>query len=1448
VRNKGPIASVLLLTLYIGLAGATDNVAVPRTAVPRPLKAMRVNSIKIDSDGTRRYIIRLKDSPLATYSGGIQNLAATAPRAYGKRVLDIRSERSQAYLQYLNARQSAFLNSMTQTLGHTAKIHFKFRFAFNGFALRLTPAQAVRVASLPDVRYVRPDRAFRLAGGAVPIPGGSANTSSSRAWIGADSVWALPTFTTPGGYQDTEGEGIVVADLDTGINALNSSFADRGLDNYAITNPLGSGNYLGVCNSANTILLQSNTYDSSFPCNDKLIGAYTYTRYLANPSNDPNSPEDSEGHGSHTASTIAGDFTSATINGVTLPLSGVAPHANIIAYDVCDPTDLCYESASVAAIDQAILDQSTLEQADPTGFKGMVMNFSIGGSDDPYNDPVDYAFLAAESAGIFVSAAAGNGGPGGGNTVAQQYPVSHLAPWITTVGAATDDSDYVNGLQGFSGGTGAPTGPLTGTGFTQGYGPAQIVYAGNYPYTAAEDPTPTYSLQQDAAECLLSFATSTFPSGAIVVCDRGDIARVQKAINVQAGSAGGFVLADAASDGTDLENDAYAIPGVQLTYNDGKTLETWLNANIGTTLTATIAGVTVQTNSATADQVAGFSSRGPVNSVYDDILKPDLIAPGVNILAAYDDPKFDSFSPASTTSAPENFTFLDGTSMATPHDTGAAALLKEFHSSWDPMEIKSALMSTAISANLGDQCSVSGDCTVTTSSSPSPQVRGAGRISLRDAARAGFVLDESQADFNNAYPGQGGDPSALNLTSLANYKCVISCTWTRTLSATQTSSTLSYVVTVPVWMTVAIGTGAAGTSTTFTLAPGATAVLTFTANMATLSSSVWSYGEIDFTSSSSEDDGNTPPDQHFPVAVFNQLPAALMTVIPGALSQTLFVNGSTADQTISINNSGQVTLNWDLVSVLNTNSLISKTLTFLTPHISTQSTGIGNIVNRPFDGLAGSFADFFSVNGHGIYSADTFSMVIPGTLLTISTPGFVVGGAVGASLTDATSITWYIYPDNNGLPGGNPEDGMNDYAWTFSATPTSAGVDIGGNNIGLDITAAGAPPLQLKAGSYWLIVAVAFNSDITQSNAEFWAWGYSKEKGGNAKIIDPGDILKNGFIWYNNISSGSDQASMAFTLTGTFNCDQGVMPGIGMSASSGAVTPGSSDNVIMTFDPSGLSAGTYTGGLCITDNDPTTPFVILPITEIIKPNAPLVSSEQATNVTLSSATISALVTPGGDSASMVYVYGTSANNLNNSIATSNVSGLQAQQITATITGLACGTQYYFQGIATNSEGEGTGDVVSFTTEACPVPNIVSQDVTNISESTADLVVTIDPNGNGGALYFSYGTSATSLNESTSSQMLASTQTQTISIPVSGLLCGTQYYFSVVVTYAQSSVTGTIRSFSTNACASQSGGASGGNGSSSSSGGGGGGGGGGIEPLMLLMLLLGVTCRTRIRTR
>jgi subtilisin family serine protease len=889
----------------IGIAQAAHQDASLRAARhPHVLPAIS------SGDGAAYYIVQLKDAPAATYAGGVPGYAATSPRYRGGRTLDL--DASATYAAYLQERQSSLLESASGLLGHELAVRFRYRYALNGISVKLTPAEAERLAALPGVVSVSPVHYFAPTT-SVGMPAAAGDTNASRAWINAPVVWQLPTNGT-----DNEGEGIVFADLDTGINHANASFAETGgLDGYTAHDP-GSLRF-GVCDNSNAS--QHPLKPSFFTCNKKLIGAYTYTQSAGH---DPNSPEDSEGHGSHTASTVVGDFVSVTLHGSATPVSGVAPHASLIAYDVCDPTNLCGEDGSAAAVEQAIKDQATLKAAWGSSFKGMVLNFSIGGGDDAYNDTVEQAFLSAVEAGIYVSASGGNGGPSNAVAGTDQYQVEHTGPWVATNAAATHDGSFTsNDLENFTGGDAGtqPGSSMHGAGFTAGFASHPLVYTGDGSFdnkdpvkagkapTSGEDYPDTQGASENARQCLYPFNSATFTSSEIVVCDRGTIPLVDKAYNVKQGGAHGMVIATTGSSSQDLPVESYVIPATLLALTDGDALRAWISASSGsaTQPQADISGATLTTDPAGADEIAGFSSRAPVGNRYDDVVKPDLTGPGVSVLAAVADPGYADGCGSCTSTQPESYDFFDGTSMASPHDAGSAALLMQAHPSWTPAEIKSALMLTSVTAGLTDQCKSldSGANCVAGSTLPSPHVRGAGRVDVDTADRTGLVMDETGTHFEAA---RGGGLTTLNLASLANRACGASCSWTRTVTSAFGSATVHYSVGTS---DLSSGLLVSVSPTSFTLAPGQSRKLTITADSGGVVTNKWAFGQVDITTGDTGDGGAAIPAMHMPLAVKAVVPTAHMSLNQSELDFSVAPHASTGDK-FSISNDGQLPLDWAL--------------------------------------------------------------------------------------------------------------------------------------------------------------------------------------------------------------------------------------------------------------------------------------------------------------------------------------------------------------------------------------------------------------------------------------------------------------------------------------------------------------------------------------------------------
>ena len=681
-----------------------------------------------DTLAYQRYVVELLDPPLALYEGGDlsvdgrfgpERLAATAPKITGKARVNVRSEESRAYLGFLEDRHSVFNAEMRTLLGRNPEISHRYRNATNGMALHLTADEAAVLAGSPLVRSIAPEVTYKL------------DTFAGPQWIGALQIWFGEL-----GLPAARGEGVVVGNIDTGINWGHPSFDDTG---HTYTNPFGSG--IGLCS------------DPAVMCNDKLVGVYDFVE------DDPGTEdyveentkgEDNNGHGSHTAATAAGSRVGVQMSdNIATTLSGVAPHANIVSYRVCymgepqtEDSEGCSGAAILSAIDQAITDGVD------------VINYSIGG--DP-RDPwipgtADRAFLSARAAGIFVASSAGNTGPNEGTITSPA-----MAPWVVAVANATHNQIFGNRVQNFSGGTEPVPGVMVGATMTDGTGQKVIVHAKDYGFplcgTGTPELQPTCESNTGASN---PWAGTTPFNGEIVVCDRGTYGRIEKGKNVLQAGAGGYILANTSAQGESIVADEHCLPASHIGEEDGDELRAWLDSGSGHG--AQLTDLMLVKSPGVADQLSFSSSRGPAQEPVQDTLKPNLIAPGTGIIAA-------SFEGSS-------FLALSGTSMASPHIAGAAALLMSQHDDWNVNQVASALEMTATQELAKDE---NGQPATT-------EQAGAGRPQLDEAIYAGLYLDVSGAEFTAANPSLGGDPRELNLPGLVASECKGSCSFTRTVT------------------------------------------------------------------------------------------------------------------------------------------------------------------------------------------------------------------------------------------------------------------------------------------------------------------------------------------------------------------------------------------------------------------------------------------------------------------------------------------------------------------------------------------------------------------------------------------------------------------------------------------------------------------------------------------
>jgi subtilisin family serine protease len=410
-------------------------------------------------------------------------------------------------------------------------------------------------------------------------------------------------------------------------------------------------------------------------------------------------------------------------------ISGVAPHANIVSYQICfpQPGQGCLTHLAVEAVEHAIA-------------HGVhVLNYSIGGGvRDPWVSADTLAFLAARAAGIHVATSAGNSGPEPSTLMTPSN-----APWLSIVAAYTHDRGYSEPtLTDFSSTGTEPLETLNGKGVTAGYA-APILRAADF----------------GDARCLNPFPRNTF-NGEIVVCERGINARVHKGVNVAAGGAGGMILVNVPNGADDTVADFHVLPAIHLDIAAGQALMRWISEGADHQARITAGEPAIDRDA--ADIAGFFSSRGPALP-HMSVPSPHMAAPGVDIYAAWTQDQPFINEPFETP-----YAFLNGTSMASPHVAGALALLAQMHPDWTPMEVKSALMTTGRFHGVRK----------TDAATPADAFDiGGGRIDAGRAARAGLVLDETRANFDAAYGG-AGNQTTLNLASFANQACAPDCAWT----------------------------------------------------------------------------------------------------------------------------------------------------------------------------------------------------------------------------------------------------------------------------------------------------------------------------------------------------------------------------------------------------------------------------------------------------------------------------------------------------------------------------------------------------------------------------------------------------------------------------------------------------------------------------------------------
>ncbi|WP_229758950.1 S8 family serine peptidase [Peterkaempfera bronchialis] len=724
------------------------------------------------------YIVQLAEAPVASYGGGIRGLAATRPQPGGK--VDPGSSATRSYRGHLEARRK-------QVLARVPGVRpvYAYDYAFNGFAARLTARQAARLAAEQGVVSLERNQLLDVD---------TVSTARFLGLSGSGGVWERRF-----GGAAHAGEGVVIGMVDSGYSPDSPLFAplpEPRPDARAIART-----WKGTCDHGE---------QAPVTCNNKVIGARYYHQGVTPVAGEYLSPRDYGGHGTHTASTAAGDSgVPVVINGNAVgEATGMAPAARLAIYKACWVVDAdnnlsCGTADTVAAVNQAVADGVD------------VINYSVSGSTGSVVNSVESAFYNAAHAGVFVATGAGNTGTAGS--------VSHNAPWEMTVAASTHDRRYRATLALGDGRS------FTGVGTGAAVESAPLVTASAVGRDGANS--------GQVSECWSGTLDPVKAAGAIVVCRRGGNDRTEKSAAVQEAGGVGMVLYNPTANS--LDADFHHVPTVHLDQVAGAQVAAYA-ATPGAT--ASLAASEVWT--APAPAMADFSSTGPASAGGGDLLKPDVTAPGVDVIAGV----------APDTADGNGFGAMSGTSMAAPHVAGLAALLLSRHPGWSPAEVQSALMTTAYTTdNQGGPIKDAAGRTAT------PFSYGSGHVDPARAFDPGLVYRAGQRDWQEyacaigqQLPAVTGardcarvrrtDPSDLNYPSLAVAALAGRQTLVRTVTNVD-SRRASYRVQVdaPPGFTAEVRPAA------FTLRPGKSARYRVTLTRTTAPLGSWAFGALTWT-------------------------------------------------------------------------------------------------------------------------------------------------------------------------------------------------------------------------------------------------------------------------------------------------------------------------------------------------------------------------------------------------------------------------------------------------------------------------------------------------------------------------------------------------------------------------------------------------------------------------
>jgi len=706
--------------LIFGLLLTSVTVGAQQESALESLDSMPV-AVAADSTASKVYIVQLRSPSAAEHHASLAKTYGAATKSSGASLprFDKNSANIQAYMAKLDDEQLRVLSMA----GSDAQKLYSYKYAINGFAARMRVTEAEKLADMDEVLNVWEDEIRPLA------------TRHSANFLGLfDSANGLRS------KHALDGDGIIIGVIDSGIAPDHPALRDtRKSDrpstcwsSWAETTMLGkwlchrydkqpdvlnfepAENWNGECETGER-------FDAS-NCNNKIIGARWFIDGAENSGpidrNEIRSPRDADGHGTHTATTAAGNSTSASIFGTLIgDVEGMAPRARIAVYKACWLRPLhtrasCNTSDLARAIDAAVADGVD------------IINYSIGNSMREITAPDDIAMMAATKAGVIAVVAAGNEGP---NLATIGSPAG--APWVITVAASSRTGDssveafeissppsiagkYASKESLFSPAL-SDRGPIEGT----------LVLVDDGDDTL---PTGSAGITSDGCQPLVNGADV---AGNIALMQRSGCLFTDMVKNAEDAGAIAVLVYNIAGDPVVMfgEKGLVDIPALMIGQADANLILAEMDANIE--VSVVLVKSFLLTSADSGNVMASFSARGP--GPVADILKPDVTAPGVNIIAG--------FTPEPANATPgENFAYLSGTSMSTPHVAGVAALLRQAHPDWSPAAIRSALVTSA-RQNLQMPYDIR---------AANPFDYGGGHIVPNDALQPGLVYDVSDDEYD----------------------------------------------------------------------------------------------------------------------------------------------------------------------------------------------------------------------------------------------------------------------------------------------------------------------------------------------------------------------------------------------------------------------------------------------------------------------------------------------------------------------------------------------------------------------------------------------------------------------------------------------------------------------------------------------------------------------------